>query len=96
MDVRKVAATPNAPFFEEWIDSFYAREIDFVVERGPGVVDAIVVKITPDAFNASNLNVFRSLYPNGDNCLICLYVRDAYSIRRGEHPVIVCGIEHLN
>ena len=91
----ELRTTVSSRAIHYWRDKS-GREIDFVVDRGLGVVDAIEAKITPDSFNASNLIVFRSLYPNGDNYLICPYVRQPYSIRQGEHTITVCGIEYLN
>ncbi len=56
-----------------------------MVERGPGVVDALVAKIGPDSFNASSVsetisgaalfrNSFRRVFP-----VFCLWTSDAFA-----------------
>ncbi len=67
------------------------REIDFVVERPGGRVDAIEAKINPDAFEHSALSLFRQYYPDGRNLLACPYVRKPYTIRKGGLTVQVCS-----
>jgi len=47
-----------------------SREVDFVVHRGRDV-HAVECKINPDRFDPESLRVFRGLYPQGRNYLIC-------------------------
>ena len=67
------------------------REIDFVVERSGGRVDAIEAKINPDAFEITNLRAFRALYPRGDNVLVCPFIKEAYVMKKGPFEVHVRG-----
>jgi len=71
------------------------REVDFVIERPGGRVDAIEAKINPEAFNADALAVFRELYPRGNNYLVCPFVREPYTLRKRSLTVKVCGTPHL-
>ncbi len=71
------------------------REIDFVIDRPEGEVDAIEAKVNPDAFNVKSLTVFREHYPEGRNVLMCPFVDTPYAIRRGELTVTVCGTQHI-
>lgn len=67
------------------------REIDFVIERPGGRVDAIEAKINPDAFEIKGLRAFRALYPLGDNLLICPFVKEPYVLKKGPFEIHVCG-----
>lgn len=57
------------------------REVDFVVPRGRGRVDAIECKWSPSGFSPRGLQAFRAHYPSGSNYLVVpnapeRYVRD--------------------
>jgi predicted AAA+ superfamily ATPase len=65
------------------------REVDFVVERPRGRVDAIEAKINPDAFEINGLRAFRALYPQGDNVLVCPFVKEAYVMKKGPFEIQV-------
>ncbi len=41
-------------------------------------IHAIECKINPDRFNPKSLWVFRSLYPQGRNFLVCPGIEDSY------------------
>lgn len=71
------------------------REVDFVVERSGGEVDALEAKINPDAFSPRSLRVFREHYPEGRNLLVCPFVDSPYAIRSGGMEVTVCGTPHI-
>ncbi len=58
------------------------REVDFVIEHNPNKIDIYEAKLTPDAFDASNLEKFRQLYPRGDNFVICPYISNPYRARK--------------
>jgi predicted AAA+ superfamily ATPase len=70
------------------------REVDFVVERSGGRVDAIEAKINPDAFDIDCLRAFRELYPCGDNLLVCPFVKEAYFMKKGPFDICVCSSPH--
>ena len=71
------------------------REVDFVVEHSTQRVDTIEAKLSPDAFEPKSLKVFREIYPNGENRLVCPFVKEPYRISKDNLPVLVCGVEHL-
>ncbi|MEI6218341.1 MAG: ATP-binding protein [bacterium] len=66
------------------------REVDFVVVRSGGRVDAIEAKINPDAFETNGLRAFRALYPLGNNFLVCPFVKEAYVMKKGAFKMHVC------
>ena len=72
------------------------REIDFVVQRAGGKVDAIEAKINPDAFTPRSLQAFRQHHPEGDNLLICPFVDTPYTLRTGGFELRVCSTPHLS
>jgi uncharacterized protein len=63
------------------------REIDFVLPRSRGAVDAIECKWTPAAFEPENLIAFRALYPNGRNVVCCPNLTKPFQRHFGELPV---------
>ncbi len=72
------------------------REIDFVVEHPNGRVDALEAKINPDALDGASLKVFRQWYPQGDNYLVCPYVRAPYVIPKNGLLVHVVSTSHFS
>ena len=72
------------------------REIDFIIEHSEQRVDALEAKLTPDAFEAKSLKVFREMYPHGENRVVCPYVKEPYLLHKGNLEVLVCGVEHLS
>lgn len=71
------------------------REIDFVIERGCGNVDAIEAKMCPDSFDPKSLRAFRELHPRGDNYIVSPVVRESYRIMRGGFDICVCRPDHM-
>jgi len=71
------------------------EEIDFVLERKSGHVDAIEVKINPDAFNIKSLMEFRSFYPKGNNYVVCPFVDNTYTLRKSDHVIHVCRPDQI-
>ena len=72
------------------------REIDFVVQRSGGNVDAIEAKISPNAFTTRLLRAFRQHHPRGANILVCPFVDTPYTIRQGGFELQVCSTAHLS
>ena len=66
------------------------RELDFVVRRSQGVVDAYECKVNPDNFDPEGLKVFRSQYPNGKNFVTGPWIDIPYDRRYGDLSV-TCG-----
>ena len=71
-----------------WRDK-QGREIDFVVPRQRGAVDAIECKWDPRAFDPAALRVFRSYYPDGRNYLVTPSAEQSYLTRHGDLEVRV-------
>jgi uncharacterized protein len=59
------------------------REIDFVIRRGQDRVDVVECKINPDKLEATATEVFRSLYPEGENYVVSPAVKATTLMRRG-------------
>lgn len=66
-----------------------------MIEQPEGRVDTVEAKINPDAFDAAALRTFRSMHPDGDNYLVCPYVKTPYPIQKGKHTVQVCSPHHV-
>lgn len=66
------------------------REVDFVLTRRRGEVDAIECKWSRDTFDPSALSVFRRAYPKGRNYLVTPAADTAYTKRHGDLEVTVC------
>jgi predicted AAA+ superfamily ATPase len=90
----ELRATYRPAAIHYWRDKSQ-REVDFVVERAGGQVDAIEAKISPDAFTGDNLRVFRNLYPKGGNVLVCPFVKEPYAMKKGPMNIRVCNSGHL-
>ena len=71
------------------------REIDFVIRRADGTVDAVKCEINADRLDSASLQAFRRIYPDGTNYVVTPLDREPYGIRRGGLPVTVCSTRHL-
>ncbi len=71
------------------------REVDFVIRRGRDRVDVAECKINPDKLDARPVEIFRSLYPKGENYLISPAVKKPYKVRRGDLVFTVCTTRDL-
>ena len=81
-------------------DIFYwrdksGREMDFVVRREDGRLDAFECKINPDEVARAAIEALRRRYPLGDNYVVVPAATEPYRIRRGEREFTVCGTRHL-
>jgi predicted AAA+ superfamily ATPase len=91
LDVLRSAIGAEGLFY--WRDKS-DREVDFVVRRGRAI-HAIECKINPDRFDPKSLKVFRTLYPDGRNYLVCPGVKEPYQRRLGKLIVRVTGCQGL-
>jgi predicted AAA+ superfamily ATPase len=66
------------------------RELDFVVRRSGGAVDALECKVRPDRFSPASLEVFRTQYPKGRNFVAGPWIDVPYDRRYGD-LVVTCG-----
>ncbi len=71
------------------------REVDFVVPKAGGLVDAIECKWNPEAFEANALRTFREAYPEGRNFVLSPQVMTAYERRMGDLRVEFLPIADL-
>ena len=81
-------------------DIFYwrdksGREVDFVVRRDEGHLDAFECKINADKVTKTAAEALRQRYPLGRNYVVVPAARNPYRIRRGECQFTVCGTRHL-
>ena len=58
------------------------REVDFVIRRGRNRMDTVECKTNPDKIDAAAVEVFRNLYPDGENYIVSPAVKKPYKIRR--------------
>ena len=91
LDILRAATGGEGLFY--WRDKA-GREIDFVVRRGRDI-HAVESKINPDRFNPQSLSVFRELYPQGRNYLICPGIRKPYERRAGKLILLLAGAGDL-
>jgi len=77
LDVLRSATGTESLFY--WRDKS-GREVDFVVRRGRAI-HAVECKINPDRFDPESLMVFRGLYPQGRNYLVCPGIEEPYERR---------------
>jgi len=71
------------------------REIDFVLPRGRGSVDAIECKWRADALETRGLAAFRESYPEGRNYVVSPQVRHRYEQERSGMRVVFLPVEML-
>lgn len=70
------------------------REVDFVLSRGDGLVDAIECKWRADRFSPRNLTAFRELHPLGRDFVLSPGSGEPRLERRGGRTVIVTDLGH--
>jgi len=66
-------------------------EVDFVIARSRDHVDAIECKWNRQHFDPAGLQSFRTIYPQGNNYLICPVDVPGYPTRAGDIEVYVCN-----
>jgi uncharacterized protein len=77
-----------------WRDKAH-HEIDFVLARGRGTVDAIECKWDASHFDPANLRVFRSLYPGGKNTVVCSHVAEPFTRHMAGMDITFTGLDGL-
>ena len=77
-----------------WRDAS-GREVDFVVPRAGGRVDAIECKWNAEAFDTNALRTFREAYPDGRNLVLCPHVMTAYERLMGGLKIEFLPISEL-
>jgi predicted AAA+ superfamily ATPase len=72
-----------------WRDAS-GREVDFVIPRGRGSVDAVECKWNPNQFDPSSMKVLRRYYPRGTNYVICPISVQGYQKNISGLDIYVC------
>jgi uncharacterized protein len=67
------------------------REMDFVIARSRDMVDAIECKWNQEQFDPTSLKLFRALYPQGNNYLICPLSEPGYIKNIAGINIYVCN-----
>jgi predicted AAA+ superfamily ATPase len=75
LNVLQVAFGEEKVFF--WRDKT-GHEVDFIITENRDSVTAIECKNNPDKFRSKNLEVFRSIYPQGKNWVLAPGIKTAY------------------
>lgn len=71
------------------------REVDFVIRHGRDRVDVMECKINPDKLDAKPIEMFRSLYPKGENYIVSPAVKKPYKVRRDNLVFTACTTRDL-
>lgn len=69
------------------------REVDFVIPRGRGVIDAIECKWSAGGFSPAGLRAFRALHKKGKNYVVTASSAEAY---RRDHEGVVVDVVSLD
>jgi predicted AAA+ superfamily ATPase len=71
------------------------REIDFIIRGKNKSIHTLECKINPENFNINSLKVFRDLYPDGKNLVICPFLSESYVQKINRYSLVFCPIESL-
>jgi predicted AAA+ superfamily ATPase len=91
LDVLRASVASENVFY--WRDKS-GREVDFVVKEGRQA-HAIECKINPDRFNSEAIRIFRGIYRDGRNYLVCPRIREPYRQRAGNLSLRVVGCQDI-
>jgi hypothetical protein len=78
-----------------WRDKQH-HEVDFVLPRGRGEVDAIECKWEADGFEPKNLRVFRARHPVGKNTVVSANVTEPFTRQVAGMEVQFTGLQSLS
>ena len=92
LDELRFGCPDDALFY--WRDKA-GHEVDFVIRRGRGRVDAIECKIDPDRLATRSLASFRRLHPEGENYVVVPKADPPYRMRAGGMVLTVCEPRHV-
>ena len=93
--LEKLISDPGEASVMYWRDKAH-HEVDFVLPRGRGVVDAIECKWDASRFEPKNLQVFRALHPEGKNIAVCSNVFEPYTRQVAGIDVTFTGLDTLS
>ena len=92
--LNRLISDPAEPKVMYWRDKD-GHEIDFILPRGRGVVDAIECKWNADRFDPKNLKIFRALHPAGKNLVVATNVPTPHEREVGGLSVTFTGLDGL-
>jgi len=92
LDTLRTFVNEQALFY--WRDKS-GREIDYIIKTHDKRVLTFECRISPEHFDLRNLIAFRALYPNGDNYLVCPFVKENYQTRVQDRVLNVIGVSDL-
>jgi uncharacterized protein len=78
-----------------WRDKSH-HEVDFILPRGRGEVDAVECKWDAGGFESKNLQVFRAQYPAGKNIVVCANFTEPLTQRVAGLEVTFTGLDKLH
>jgi len=93
LDFLRIHCTERDIYY--WRDKS-GREIDFVVREKNKKINAIECKTNPDRFTTKSLAVFRTIYPEGKNIVVCPGIKQAYSAKIDQLIVHFFGLKDLS
>jgi len=92
LDTLRTFVNEQALFY--WRDKSN-REIDYVIKTRDDRVLTFECKISPDHFEPGNLKTFRALYSDGDDYLVCPFVKESYQMRVRDQSLWVINVSDL-
>lgn len=69
------------------------REIDFIINNKKQMIHTIECKINPDHYKPEALQVFRDIYPTGENFVICPHMKTPYKQKRNNLTITFCSTD---
>lgn len=92
--LEKLISDPAEVQVMYWRDKSH-HEVDFILPRGRGEVDAIECKWDAGGFESKNLQVFRAQHPAGKNIVVCANVTEPFTRQVTGLEVTFTGLDKL-
>lgn len=92
--LEKLISDPAEVQVMYWRDKSH-HEVDFILPRGRGEVDAIECKWDAGGFESKNLQVFRAQHPAGKNIVVCANVTEPFTRQVAGLEVTFSGLDKL-
>ena len=87
-----ISIIEDKPYY--WRDKF-GHEIDFVLPQRGGKIIAIECKWNSLKAEFNNIEIFRKIYPEGKNILVCGDCRKPYMIKNKKIKIDIIGFKHI-
>ncbi|MGC9365341.1 MAG: ATP-binding protein [Fidelibacterota bacterium] len=92
LDTLRTFSDEQAIFY--WRDKS-DREVDFIIKTRNDRVLTLECKISLENYDPKSLIAFRTLYPDGDNYLVCPFIKESYQVRIENHILRVVGMNDI-